>query len=414
MDENRDMTMNTMMKTLTKSISLVLIACIAVLAMMTASVFVAGSQCAWGVEFTDAPLEGDLQDPTLADIEREGETGEPLTVQAASEGQINMLRLYNPFTGEHLYTSNRAERNDLVERGWQFEGIGWVAPECSSTPVYRLYNPYSGDHHYTMDVYEYEKLGEIGWNQEGIGWYSDDAKTVPLYRQFNPNETIGTHNYTTDKNENDTLGTMGWELEGFAWYALAEGNNAFKGSYIYLDAGHGMGSSNRGQYDSGAIGNGYEEAKLTEELVKLTAQYARDLYGMDVYVNVGDGVQYWNRQAAAKEEGCTSLVSIHFNASDGGGTGTETYIHNSSAADGSSRLQSIMHRHLVDGVGLRDRGKKKAALSVCNGNSTGIPATLLEVCFIDNAYDMNMYEKNKDRIARELAEGLYDAAQEGF
>lgn len=416
--ENRGDIVMTKMKAKTKAamrrIAHMMFACIAVLALTVGVAFADEAQGSQSVSFTDAPMEGDLQDPTRADIEAEGEIGGSLVAQAASEDGVSMLRLYNPYTGEHLYTASKSERVDLVERGWQFEGVGWVAPEHSNTPVYRLYNPHSGDHHYTMDRNEYDTLATIGWNQEGVGWYSDDAKTVPLYRQFNPNETIGTHNYTTDKNENDTLGTMGWELEGFAWYALSTGNNAFKSSYIYLDAGHGMGSSNKGQYDSGAVGNGYEEAKLTEELVELTAQYARDLYGMEVYANVGDGVQYWNRQAAAKNLGCTSLVSIHFNASDGGGTGTESYIHSSNAAEGSSRLQSIMHEHLVDGMGLRDRGKKKASLSVCSGKSTGLPATLLEVCFIDNSYDMGKYMKNKDKVARELAEGLYEAAQAGF
>ena len=73
-----------------------------------------------------------------------------------------------------------------------------------------------------------------------------------------------------------------------------------------------------------------------------------------------------------------------------------------------------MHESLLNGMGLRDRGKKSAALAVCSGKSTNIPGTLLEICFIDNSYDMKKYQERKDTVARELAAGLYEAAKDGF
>ena len=329
-----------------------------------------------------------------------------------ADGQLEMYRLYNPNSGEHFYTSDMAERKNLVSCGWRYEGVGWVAPETSGTPVYRLYNSNAGDHHYTLDAKERDNLKKEGWSYEGIGWYSDDAKTVKVYREYNPNAETGAHNFTTSESEDEYLGEAGWNREGTAWYALDYGYG--RPSYIYLDAGHGWGSSDPDEYDPGACGNGYEEADLTAELVEMTAQYARDIYGISVYTNINANVQYWNRQADAASRECTSFVSIHFNASDGGGTGTESYIHSVNAAAGSEELQSIMHSHLVDGVGLRDRGMKEARLSVCSGASTGIPATLLEVCFIDNSYDMDTYEQRKDQVARELAAGLAEAVNAGF
>lgn len=132
----------------------------------------------------------------------------------------DMLRLYNPFSGEHLYTSSVEEKDNLVSLGWHYEGVGWTAPVTSNTPVYRLYNPYSGDHHYTTNAEERDYLTTLGWRYEGVGWYSDDNQGVPLYRQFNPNETIGTHNYTKDKAENDYLVSLGWRAEGVGWYGV--------------------------------------------------------------------------------------------------------------------------------------------------------------------------------------------------
>ena len=144
----------------------------------------------------------------------------PDAVKAESEGRATMYRLYNTNSGEHFYTKNASEKSDLVTAGWKDEGIGWIAPEMSNTPVYRLYNENVGDHHYTMKASERDDLITAGWNYEGVGWYSDDAKTVPLYREYNPNAVTGTHSYTTDKGEHDDLVKAGWKDEGIGWYGV--------------------------------------------------------------------------------------------------------------------------------------------------------------------------------------------------
>lgn len=70
---------------------------------------------------------------------------------AADEGgTVDMYRLYNKKTGEHFYTKDSSERDQLKSRGWRYEGVGWVAPSRSDTPVYRLYNPSVADHHYDV------------------------------------------------------------------------------------------------------------------------------------------------------------------------------------------------------------------------------------------------------------------------
>lgn len=338
-------------------------------------------------------------------------------IATGSNDTVDIYRLYNTSSMEHLYTKDAVEKDDLRRRGWRYEGIGWVSPISSNTPVYRVFNPVSGEHHYTLDQHEVMVLtSRFGWRNEGICWYSDDQKRrVAVYRQFNPLAGAGAHNFTSSSEEDRYLTKYaGWASEGIAWYARDYGTPYVSTSYIYLDAGHGIGSSAKNVYDSGACGSGYEEAKLTAELVSLTAKYASSLYGLSVYSNVDSNIEYWNRQADAKEHGCTSLVSFHFNASDGGGTGVESYIHNKNAAEKASELQSIMHKSLVKGIGLRDRGKKSASLAVCSGSGTGLPGVLLEICFIDNSYDMKQYQAKKDALARELAAGLFEASQNGF
>ncbi len=140
----------------------------------------------------------------------------------------SMYRLYNPYSGEHHYTSDLVERGELMKAGWVYEGEAWIAPSRSNTPVYRLYNPNEplGDHHYTRDEAEYDELVEAGWTGEGIGWYSDDAKGTPLYRVYNPNAyatgMTGAHHYTASKDEADSLVELGWVAEDIAWYGVAQ------------------------------------------------------------------------------------------------------------------------------------------------------------------------------------------------
>ena len=145
-------------------------------------------------------------------------------VPVKAEEEKEMYRLYNKNSGEHFYTAKAGERDDLVKIGWQYEGIGWYAPETSETPVYRLYNKYGGEHHYTVNEAEKEALVKAGWIDEGIGWYSDDNKTVVLYREYNPNARSCNHNYTTNQKEHEALVKMGWNDEGTAWYGIKEGN----------------------------------------------------------------------------------------------------------------------------------------------------------------------------------------------
>ena len=140
---------------------------------------------------------------------------------------VTLWRLYNPYTGEHFYTSSDYERNVNVYQGWNYEGIGWEAP-TEGKQVYRLYNRYvkGGDHHYTMDTHERDELVKAGWT------YEKDAATwcsggdVPLYRQYNPYATTGTHNYTTNAEERDFLIKEGWRDEKIAWYGVYGGQQA--------------------------------------------------------------------------------------------------------------------------------------------------------------------------------------------
>ena len=67
----------------------------------------------------------------------------PAHVGYADEGSQEMYRMYNPNSGEHFYTANSYERDNLKSLGWHYEGVGWVAPVTSSVGILPIRRPNS-------------------------------------------------------------------------------------------------------------------------------------------------------------------------------------------------------------------------------------------------------------------------------
>ncbi|WP_425374461.1 hypothetical protein [Lactococcus lactis] len=131
----------------------------------------------------------------------------------------DVYRLYNVYTGEHFYTLNYAEKTNLQNVGWRYEGIGWLS-STSGSPVYRVYNPNAigGDHYYTLSKWEAQQLVNKGWRWDNNGapaFYSNGSKN--LYVAYNPNAASGSHNYTTSSYEQNNLLRNGWTYGAVAW-----------------------------------------------------------------------------------------------------------------------------------------------------------------------------------------------------
>ena len=178
------------------------------------------------VLMTNYDGEIDYSDPAIRFYDRTWSNQDHASVYRATF--VPMYRLYNKWTGEHFYTADPIEREDLRSVGWTYEGVGWCAPK-SGYSVYRLYNPWApgGDHHYTMDQNEYNNLIKVGWKGEGVAWYSPDPDKqiqgfypLPVYREYNPYEFAHNHNYTEDVDEHNNLINVGWLDEGIGWYAV--------------------------------------------------------------------------------------------------------------------------------------------------------------------------------------------------
>lgn len=173
-----------------------------------------------------SPAQDTLSATTLPGKSVQGITNTNESTKNDAPGTaVAMMRLYQPKTGEHLYTKDMNEKYVLTAKhGWRYEGIGWYAPLKSYTPVYRLYQPKTGEHLYTTDANEKNVLSgkKHGWRYEGIGWYSNDAKEVAVYRLYNKRvRAIASHHYARTASEMNTLvAKHGWKKEGVAWHGV--------------------------------------------------------------------------------------------------------------------------------------------------------------------------------------------------
>ena len=165
-------------------------------------------------------------------------------------------------------------------------------------------------------------------------------------------------------------------------------------------AGHGKQPS--GRIDYGAEGNGYKENNLTKELCTLMDAYAGEelsfITDHDVYAYRTMGIH----------TGWDSITEIHFNAFNTQAAGCEVLIHADFEPDAlDKKLLAVLEKHFAS------RGIKKRNdlynMNVCK--TKGFNYRLVEVCFIDNANDMKIYQANKKAIAMGLVEAIVGKVQ---
>lgn len=117
------------------------------------------------------------------------------------------------------------------------------------------------------------------------------------------------------------------------------------------------------------------------------------------------------RVQRANSSGGDLYVSIHANANTsqwGNWGGTETYTYKFSGE--SYRIGKIIHKHLMKGTPMRDRGVKDGSHLYVVKN-TKMPAVLVECAFMDNLAEAKLLLSDSFRreCAREIAMGVCEA-----
>ena len=109
---------------------------------------------------------------------------------------VAVFRAYNPSNDDHLFTSDAGElQNAINQVGYQAEGIGWLAYDPNQAPagtvaLRRFVSSASGEHFYTADPNEANNITQaLGFQEEpapcfvyDLNQTSAPAGTIPLYR----------------------------------------------------------------------------------------------------------------------------------------------------------------------------------------------------------------------------------------
>ena len=175
---------------------------------------------------------------------------------------------------------------------------------------------------------------------------------------------------------------------------------------VGVDFGHTL--SGEG---TGAVGCGYKEQDLTRELGKEVISYlekeGHTVINCTVDKASTNALQLKGRVDKANKQDLDLFVSIHFNAcvkdekGDGKTTGTEVLIYSSNSKSKSQATRIVEN---ISKLGLKNRGVKTSNAYVLR--YTKAPALLIEVCFIDDKDDMEVYKKSPKMVAKAIVEGI--------
>lgn len=165
---------------------------------------------------------------------------------------------------------------------------------------------------------------------------------------------------------------------------------------IAIDLGHGVGQ------DRGASSKYIDEETIIDNVGGLVINKLKALGHKVIEVRPSQATSVSNsllqRVQKANSNDIDIYVSIHANA--GGGTGTEIYTYK-----GKELQQARNVLNNLCSLGFTNRGIKGSNLFVVN--KTNAPAMLIEICFVDNAQDIELYTKlGNNKIADSIVRGL--------
>ena len=223
------------------------------------------------------------------------------------------------------------------------------------------------------------------------GWRKDHYKVYGVTDPKQVLENLKAGGYATDSSYVTKCMRYITEFNLTEWdkQLQTETGGAKMGLHLVI-AGHGDG-------DPGALGNGYKERDLTLEVTNLLDAQHENIHAYTAH-NV-----YAQGNLATIAKGYDTVTEIHFNAFNQTAKGTEVLIHSAYEPDGvDTKILNVLSKYF------QNRGiKKRSDLGNMNiAYNKGINYRLVEVCFIDNAEDIKIYQANKNKIAKEIAEAI--------
>lgn len=176
---------------------------------------------------------------------------------------------------------------------------------------------------------------------------------------------------------------------------------------ICISIGHGK--SAKGGYDSGALGGGYQEFKISREIGRYIGEIFKGYACTADVINYDATLYLTDRIAHVNKHGYDLAMEIHLNAA--GGTGSEVYYKHRSAS--GKKLAGAISKSIANTFGIRDRGAK-VKINPANGTdyfgfvrSCKCESLLIETVFIDTASDRKHVETAAGQ--RQCAEAIVSA-----
>lgn len=171
---------------------------------------------------------------------------------------------------------------------------------------------------------------------------------------------------------------------------------------VLLIAGHGAG-------DPGAMANGIKEADEARAVVSSLVTQLEGICKVDVYPTARNA--YADLKAGKLDVQWSNynyVLEVHFNAFDGAASdgktkGVECYV---TTSEGGTTVEEAICKNIAS-LGLTNRGVKRKNYDVIQAaRSAGVSSALLEVCFLDDPDDMQIYNANKTAVTTAIADGI--------
>lgn len=256
----------------------------------------------------------------------------------------------------------------------------------------------------------------------GQATYGDARPDVQeVYPEFN-NKTAGFH-YNLDTTRfsygQHTISIKVTASNGDVTTLPARTITINQSKTVFIDPGHG-GS------DPGAVAGGYRESDLNLTVAKKVQSLLIGRgYNVIMSRNSDTYVGLYDRPQMANNLAADIFVSIHTNSTGAGATsatGIESYYYkydpnypskiNGAMHNNPDRilksvtLTSLIQENMVSYTGANDRGTKGDTLAVIR--ESAMPATLLELGFINNASDRQKLftDSYQNTLAKAIADGI--------
>jgi hypothetical protein len=150
---------------------------------------------------------------------------------------------------------------------------------------------------------------------------------------------------------------------------------------------------------SGIFSETEEDRKVKDAVISKLRQLGNTVYDCTDNDGVTQSQNLTNIVRNCNAHNVDLDISIHFNASDGNGHGTEVYLY------GNGRHREAGERIVneISKLGFRNRGIKDGSRLYVVTNTNAL-ALLIECCFCDNAEDARIY--NAEAMAAAIVKGI--------